>query len=80
MEESVRSAVTSFSMNERLLKILPQRGDSAYQALVGALKYMSGQLHLVDLLEETPISLEGMFLPVDIWFHSSLAVSLSSLA
>ncbi|XP_067932908.1 uncharacterized protein [Watersipora subatra] len=60
MAEDIRSAVKSFAKNEKLLKILPKRGDNAYETLIAALKYGSGQTHLVDLMEETELTVEEL--------------------
>lgn len=59
MVEDLRSISTSFAINEKFLKLLPQRGDKAYRTLISALRYGSGQLHLIDMLEDTAIQIEG---------------------
>ncbi|KAF6028334.1 hypothetical protein EB796_013359 [Bugula neritina] len=55
MVEDMRHGTSTFFVNTRLLAILPHRGENAYHTLIAALKYGSGQPHLVDMLEETVI-------------------------
>lgn len=59
MVDEVKSMNTTFAMNDRLLHMIPHRGDKAYNTLIASLKFGSGQTHLVDLLENTVLLNSG---------------------
>lgn len=59
MVDDIRSTKTSFQMNDKFLQIIPHRGDKAYSTLIAALKYGSGQLHLIEALESTSVTVIG---------------------
>ena len=59
MVDDIKSLNTSFAMNDKLLHVLPHRGDQAYNTLLAALRHGSGQIHLVHLLQNTTVLTEG---------------------
>ena len=59
MVDDIKSLNTSFAMNDKLLHMLPHRGDQAYNTLLAALRHGSGQIHLVHLLQNTTVLTEG---------------------
>ena len=58
--ELVKSHRTSLERNEQFLVILPTMGSKAYGTLTTSLKEGSKQQHLVELLENTAVSVEGI--------------------
>ena len=62
MVEEIRTCTTTFMRNEKLLQVLPSRGCKAFNTLLQALRFGAGQMHLVDLLTETTLTAEGLYL------------------